>query len=818
MKAVKILSITGIALTVVAGESVEGARVATNTFDGAASTESTATKAWAPDPGDTSGLSLGSVFTVSPGAFRAVAAVDGGANLSPATSSASPITVSFPLTTGANGVGLSSFNFRFYSTTAQAGNQATLDRVVTFKLDIISSATSASIFSAPLSIAATDFVAGNSGNPYAQVNFDLSSGAELPAGSTYTVTLTATGPGYVTLDNFEVSAATGPALYWDANGATAGAGGSAPGGNWNDAVWSTDAQGGLVTTPWLTGARAVFAAGSDATDPYTVTLAGTQSANSVKVEEGRVTLSGGTLQLLVDGLLNANATSSLEVASALSAGDLTSAGDVLLSGPATVSGTLTVAADTLRLAAPVTAGGLAGGGTLDLGASVLTAGGTTNTTYTGTLLGGASGSFVKQGSGTLALGGNGVSSFSGPLTIAAGTLETGAAVGNGLTSYLGAVTADRTVKVNAAATLRFLRNNVFGGGGKSAATIPAILLDGGTLQTTRFNIVGHTTLRDGASLTNSSTDTGTGYGGYQFLGDVTVEGSGSTASLIQNNGSTRQNHLLGGAATTFAVGDVTNSAAADLIVSSALGDGSGDYPGVAGLVKTGAGTLSLTGANSFTGDTTVTGGILAVSGGSLADGGKLVIDGGKVAATGTEVVRTLYFGAVQQAAGTWGATNSGAENIDDVHFAGTAGVVSVTLGQGVPYDQWIANYPGVGVLTAFNDDADHDGLPNGIEQVLGSDPSVANTDFTLVSASASSIIFHHTRTNEAPADVRAAYQWSTDLVNWFASGTADGGTTVTLVPTTLVDTSAPAVDTIEVKATITGTPTPRIFCRLKATR
>ncbi len=105
----------------------------------------------------------------------------------------------------------------------------------------------------------------------------------------------------------------------------------------------------------------------------------------------------------------------------------------------------------------------------------------------------------------------------------------------------------------------------------------------------------------------------------------------------------------------------------------------GVLSGAAGLLKTGNGTLTLNPAtpNSYGGDTRVTAGVLAVNGNALPDTTKLIIDGGKIAASGTETVDTLYFGSVQQAAGTWGATGSGADHIDDTRFAGSAGVVKV---------------------------------------------------------------------------------------------------------------------------------------------
>lgn len=145
------------------------------------------------------------------------------------------------------------------------------------------------------------------------------------------------------------------------------------------------------------------------------------------------------------------------------------------------------------------------------------------------------------------------------------------------------------------------------------------MVDAATLSTTRFNIIGNLTL-NGASLVNS-TPTGTdsaSYDGFQFLGSVTV--GGGTPSTIGTT-TARGNHLLGGGTTTFDVGDVTGDAAVDLTVTTNLRNGSGDYGGTAALAKTGAGTMLLTAANTYTGDTTISAGTLEIGGaGSLASG------------------------------------------------------------------------------------------------------------------------------------------------------------------------------------------------------
>jgi autotransporter-associated beta strand protein len=146
-----------------------------------------------------------------------------------------------------------------------------------------------------------------------------------------------------------------------------------------------------------------------------------------------------------------------------------------------------------------------------------------------------------------------------------------------------------------------------------------------------------------------------------------------------------------------------------------------DVIDVGATVTVNGGRLSLTGANTYTGDTVVESGTLAVNGSSIANTNKLVINSGKVEPTGNEVVDTLYFGAVQQAAGTWGATGSGATNIDDTRFSGT-GVVTVTTGP-AGFSSWIAGFGlAVGDQDA-GDDPDFDGISNAIEFVLGGNPA-----------------------------------------------------------------------------------------------
>lgn len=251
-------------------------------------------------------------------------------------------------------------------------------------------------------------------------------------------------------------------------------------------------------------------------------------------------------------------------------------------------------------------------------------------TFTGGSLTGTTG-LAKSGAGAMTIG-NG-HTFTGNVLVSGGTVTgTGGVPSANAHSSFGLKSNTRTITVENPGTTVWLTainggSNTFGGGGMTPSQVPTLVVkDSGVIRTGKFNTVGNIILQNGGSLTSSTTETSGSYGGYQFIGLITASGTG-TGTFIDLNGSTRPNHLNGGATTTFDVADLTGSGAADLTVSAPLANGSGDYSGTGSLTKSGQGTLVLSAANTYSGTTTVAGGTLELSG-TLANGAGIVIDPG----------------------------------------------------------------------------------------------------------------------------------------------------------------------------------------------
>jgi hypothetical protein len=180
----------------------------------------------------------------------------------------------------------------------------------------------------------------------------------------------------------------------------------------------------------------------------------------------------------------------------------------------------------------------------------------------------------------------------------------------------------------------------------------------------------------------------------------------------------------------------------------------------------------------------------------------------------TPFVLTNWLTAVRLASG--GSDPTAWDNLVVGRTWGAMGEFPGVIPTDDDYLAWIDRFPGVGAQTGFDDDADGDGIGNGVESYLGTDPSKGNAGLTPVSTAPGTFTFTHTESNEIPVDVNAGYEWSTDLANWFT--TTGAGITVSVLETSRVNNAAPENDIVTATATVTSGTAPKLFVRVKATQ
>lgn len=134
------------------------------------------------------------------------------------------------------------------------------------------------------------------------------------------------------------------------------------------------------------------------------------------------------------------------------------------------------------------------------------------------------------------------------------------------------------------------------------------------------------------------------------------------------------------------------------------------------------------------------------------------------------------------------------------------------------FARWISGFPGVGDLTGYNDDADGDGQPNGMENFLGTDPSVPSRGLTILdrslTASGDFLFGHPINLDPVPEASNGRYLWSTDLVNFYEDGEAAPDGTAFVFDTNPGIPTTGLTRAVRVASIGTGRPN-RVFVQLR---
>jgi len=445
---------------------------------------------------------------------------------------------------------------------------------------------------------------------------------------------------------------------------------------------NTYSLGGLQGTRSLAiGGNSLSVGGNNQSTTYTGTLSG--SGLLTKVGNGTLTLSGsnshtggtivsagqlvGTAASLQGAITNNAAVEFAQATSGTYAGSMTGSGSLAKTG----TGTMTLSGSNAYAGGSIVSAGRLVGTTTSLQGAITNNAAVefaqaTSGTYAGSMTG--SGSLTKSGAGTLLLTGS--NGFTGGAALNAGTLGVGSAnalgssgaisFGGGTLQYSASNTTDYSGRFSNAASQQYsidtngqnvtLGSNLTSSGGSFTklgagdVTLSGNNSYGGGTVVSAGRLVGTTASLQGAITNNAAVEfaqatSGTYAGSMTGSGSLTKTGAG-TMTLSGSNayaGGTivSAGQLVG--TTASLQGAITNNASV-AFDQATTGNYSSLMSGSGSLTKLGVGTVWITGSNSYSGGTTVTGGIVGVSAGGSV--------GGSAAGLGTGTVSIASGGQV----------------------------------------------------------------------------------------------------------------------------------------------------------------------------
>jgi autotransporter-associated beta strand protein len=372
-----------------------------------------------------------------------------------------------------------------------------------------------------------------------------------------------------------------------------GAGGTAgslgTGAVTNNATLAFNRSDDIAVANVISGTGALNKVG---TNTLTLTGANTYSGTTsiaaggtLQVGAGGATGALGTGATTNDGSLVVNRTGALTVASAIGgSGTLThtGSGTTSLTGANTYSGTTTISAGTLQVGSGGTTGSLGSGAVTNNAALAFSR--SDAVTVANAISG--TGTLTKLGTNTVILTAD--STYTGGTTISSGTLQ----IGNG-------------------GTTGSIAGNVVNNGAFSFNRSDSVTLAGDISGSGSFVQAGSGTTT--LSGTNSYSGTTTIQSGTLRLGSATALSSASNLAL--NGGTFDLNGFNATVANLSGVSNILLGAGTLTADQSSAATFSGQIAGTGRFAKGGTGTLVLSGANTYSGGTTISSGMLQIGNG-----------------------------------------------------------------------------------------------------------------------------------------------------------------------------------------------------------
>ena len=298
---------------------------------------------------------------------------------------------------------------------------------------------------------------------------------------------------------------------------------------------------------------------------------------------------------------------------------------------------------------------------------------------------------------------------------------------------------------------------------------------------------------------NNQIPDGTGSGNVNVLRTLRLNGFSDTINGLTGNGTVHNNSATTASTLTLGAGNTTATFSGTLANGAAA---------PLHLVKTGAGTQTLSGPISHTGNTTVTQGTLALAQAVLANAATVSVSGTlRLDHASADTIGGFVLNGSQMWKGSWGPVGSAAR-YQTPALTGT-GTLLVTAGPDPGFNGW-AWESGLATLPPEQSgplgDPDSDGNNNLLEWALGLEPLIPDRPTLSISRQHGNLEFlYHRSTAAAAAGVGYTVEWSETL---------DAGSWRTDKVTTEILTDVDQTQTVKATITTGGGTT---FVRLRVT-